>query len=442
MFNKKKDLPKGSKKLIRAWTIYDWANSVYSLVISSAIFPIYYSTYIFFDIQSITIFNYDINKDTLISLLSGLCFILIACISPILSGIADYIGNKKVFMKFFVYLGSISCMGLYFFELEIIEIGLALYFLALLGFWGSLVYYNSYLTDITFPDQTNIVSAKGYTMGYIGSVILLLVNLIMIYFYESFGFNSDKEAMKASFALVGLWWLVFSQYSFYYLPRGMGNKNEHKQRNIIWNGYRELLGVYKIIRSSKRFTRYLLAFFIFSFSLQTVLYIASYFGVSEINWGSTSEQTAGLIISILLIQIVAIAGAYGFTKFAQKFGNILVLTIAIFLWGCLCFYAYFIREPIQFYLIAGLVGLLMGGTQPVARATFSLFIPETNDTTSFFSFYDVTEKIGIFFGLIFYAFAAQITGSVRFSVIIFMFFFILGAILLLRVPKIDKKKLA
>jgi len=437
MFNKKKDLPRGNKKLINAWTIYDWANSVYSLVISSAIFPIYYSTYIFSDIQSIIIFNYDINKDSLISILSGLCFILIAFISPILSGIADFIGNKKVFMKFFVYMGSISCMGLYWFELETIELSLALYFLALLGFWGSLVYYNSYLTDITYPNQTNIVSAKGFTMGYIGSVILLLVNLIMIYFYESFGFSSDKEAMKASFVLVGLWWLSFSQYSFFYLPKG--NKIEHIPRNIIWNGYKELLGVYKIIRTSKRFTRFLLAFFIFSFSLQTVLYIASYFGVSEINWGSPSEQTSGLIISILLIQIVAIGGAYGFTKFAQKFGNIKVLTISIFLWGFLCLYAYFINEPIQFYIIAGLVGLLMGGTQTIARATFSLFIPETKDTTSFFSFYDVTEKIGIFFGLIFYAFAAQITGSVRFSVIIFMFFFLLGALLLLRVPKIEKK---
>ncbi len=440
MSNKKTNHPKGSKKLIGAWAIYDWANSVYSLVISSAIFPIYYSQYVFSQTNSVEILNFDINKDTLISSVSALSFLLIAFLSPLLSGIADFIGNKKIFMKFFVYIGSLSCIGLYWFELETIEISLLFYTLGLLGFWGSLVYYNSYLTDITYPNQTNRVSAKGYTMGYIGSVILLLINLIMINFYETFGFESEVSAMKSSFAIVGMWWLAFSQYSFYHLPSG--NKGVKIPKNIIWNGFRELKSVYKFIRTSKRFTRFLLAFFIFSFSLQTVLYIASYFGVSEIEWSSSSEQTSGLIISILLIQVVAIGGAYIFTKMAQKFGNILVLTFAIFLWGGVCLYAYFIKSPIQFYMIASLVGLLMGGTQPVARATYSLFIPDTKDTTSFFSFYDVTEKIGIVFGMIFYAVAAQITGTVRFSVIIFMFFFFLGAILLTRVPKIDRNKLA
>ena len=440
MSNKKTDHPKGSKKLIGAWALYDWANSVYSLVISSAIFPIYYSQYVFSQTNSVEILNLDINKDTLISSVSALSFLLIAFLSPLLSGIADFIGNKKIFMKFFVYMGSLSCIGLYWFELETIEISLLFYTLGLIGFWGSLVYYNSYLTDITYPNQTNKVSAKGYTMGYIGSVILLLINLIMINFYETFGFESEIAAMKSSFAIVGIWWLAFSQYSFYHLPSG--NKGVKVPKNIIWNGFKELKGVYKFIRTSKRFTRFLLAFFIFSFSLQTVLYIASYFGVSEIEWTSSSEQTSGLIISILLIQVVAIGGAYFFTKMAQKYGNILVLTFAIFLWGAVCLYAYFIKTPIQFYMIAGLVGLLMGGTQPVARATYSLFIPETKDTTSFFSFYDVTEKIGIVFGMIFYAAAAQITGSVRFSVIIFMFFFLMGALLLTRVPRIDKNKLA
>ena len=440
MSNKKTDHPKGSKKLIGAWALYDWANSVYSLVISSAIFPIYYSQYVFSQTNSVEILNLDINKDTLISSVSAISFLLIAFLSPLLSGIADFIGNKKIFMKFFVYMGSLSCIGLYWFELETIEISLLFYTLGLIGFWGSLVYYNSYLTDITYPNQTNKVSAKGYTMGYVGSVILLLINLFMINFYETFGFESEIAAMKSSFAIVGIWWLSFSQYSFYHLPTG--NRGVKVPKNIIWNGFKELKGVYKFIRTSKRFTRFLLAFFIFSFSLQTVLYIASYFGVSEIEWTSSSEQTSGLIISILLIQIVAIGGAYFFTKMAQKYGNILVLTFAIFLWGAVCLYAYFIKTPIQFYMIAGLVGLLMGGTQPVARATYSLFIPDTKDTTSFFSFYDVTEKIGIVFGMIFYAAAAQITGSVRFSVIIFMFFFFMGALLLTRVPRIDKNKLA
>ena len=434
MFNRKNPLPKGSKKLIGAWTLYDWANSVYSLVISTAIFPIYYSEYIFANTDSIILFNIDLNKDTIISLVSAASFMIVAFLSPFLSGIADYLGNKKTFMKFFVFLGSFSCIGLYWFELETIQFGLLLYVLALIGLWGSLVFYNSYLPDITYPDQTNMVSAKGFTMGYIGSVILLIINLIMITYYEQLNLNSEVQAMKYSFVLVGLWWLIFSQYSFYHLPKG--NKGVKLPKNVIWNGFRELKGVYKIIRSSKQFTRFLTAFFVFSFSLQTVLFIASYFGVTEIEWSSSAEQTTGLIISIILIQIIAIFGAILFTKAAEKFGNIIVLTIAIASWSIVCGYAYFINTPNEFYLIAGFVGLLMGGTQTIARATYSLFIPESKDTTSFFSFYDVTEKIGIVIGMILYAMAAQITGNVRFSVLIFMFFFLLGAILLLRVPKV------
>jgi UMF1 family MFS transporter len=434
MFNRKTPLPKGSKKLIGAWTLYDWANSVYSLVISTAIFPIYYSEYIFANSDSIILFNMDINRDTVISLVSATSFLIIAFLSPLLSGIADYLGNKKSFMKFFVLMGSLSCIGLYWFELENIEFGLLFYMLALIGLWGSLVFYNSYLPDITYPKQTNMVSAKGFTMGYIGSVILLIVNLIMITYYEQLNLSSEVQAMKYSFVLVGLWWLLFSQYSFYHLPRG--NKGVKLPKNIIWNGFRELKGVYKIIRSSKKFTRFLTAFFVFSFSLQTIIFIASYFGVNEIEWSSSSEQTAGLIISVILIQIIAIVGAILFTKAADKFGNIVVLTIAIASWSIICGYAYFITTPIQFYLIAGFVGFLMGGTQTIARATYSLFIPETKDTTSFFSFYDVTEKIGIVIGMVLYGLAAQITGNIRFSILIFMFFFLLGAILLLRVPKV------
>ena len=430
MFNRKTPLPKGSKKLIGAWTLYDWANSVYSLVISTAIFPIYYSEYIFANSDSILLFNMDINRDTVISLVSATSFLIIAFLSPLLSGIADYLGNKKSFMKFFVLMGSLSCIGLYWFELENIEFGLLFYMLALIGLWGSLVFYNSYLPDITYPKQTNMVSAKGFTMGYIGSVILLIVNLIMITYYEQLNLSSEVQAMKYSFVLVGVWWLLFSQYSFYHLPRG--NKGVKLPKNIIWNGFRELKGVYKIIRSSKKFT----AFFVFSFSLQTIIFIAAYFGVNEIEWSSSSEQTAGLIISVMLIQIIAIVGAILFTKAADKFGNIVVLTIAIASWSIICGYAYFITTPIQFYLIAGFVGFLMGGTQTIARATYSLFIPETKDTTSFFSFYDVTEKIGIVIGMVLYGLAAQITGNIRFSILIFMFFFLLGAILLLRVPKV------
>ena len=172
-------LKKGSNKLINAWAFYDWANSVYSLVISSAIFPIYYGV-IFSDVNTINILGYQLKNTAVISFLTAVAFLIIASFSPILSGIADYIGNKKKFMKIFVYLGSSSCIGLYWFELQTIYLGLFFYFLAMIGLWSSLVFYNSYLPDIAYPEQQDRASAKGFSYGYVGSVILLLANFGVI----------------------------------------------------------------------------------------------------------------------------------------------------------------------------------------------------------------------------------------------------------------------
>src|SRR5690554_4684891 len=217
-------LPKGSKKLLFAWAFYDWANSVYSLVITSAIFPIYYQAlFRTAGVESVIVFGGHIRSTPLISYTTAAAFLLVALISPLLSGIADYVGNKKNFMKFFCYLGAISCMCLYFFSIENILVSLMFYFFGLIGFWGSLVFYNSYLPDVAFPEQQDRISGRGYSMGYVGSVILLLFNLAMVMKPELFGFGEGGEAsmkaMKWSFVTVGIWWIVFSQYSFYFLPK-------------------------------------------------------------------------------------------------------------------------------------------------------------------------------------------------------------------------------
>ena len=304
-------LKKGSKKLINAWAFYDWANSVYSLVISSAIFPIYYGL-IFSEINFITFFGYQIKNTAVISFITAFAFVVVALMSPILSGIADYIGNKKRFMKIFVYIGSISCLGLYWFELQTIYLGLFFYFFALIGLWASLVFYNSYLPDIAYPDQQDIASARGFSYGYIGSVILLLINLMIIMNPNSFGIEGSSSeasmtAMKYSFVSVGIWWALFSQYSFYFLPKS--NREVKVTKDIFWNGYKELKLVYKELKNQTKLKRFLPAFFLYSMALQTVMLVAAYFGEEEISWGSSKEKTLGLIVSILLIQVVAIFGA-------------------------------------------------------------------------------------------------------------------------------------
>jgi len=443
------NLQKGSKKLLNAWAFYDWANSVYSLVITSAIFPIFYGaiTIIKNDqgeiiSDKVDFLGYSINNDSLISYVTALAFLMVSILSPFLSGISDYVGNKKSFMKFFCYLGAVSCIGLFWFSLDFLWFGLLCYFLALIGFWSSLVFYNSYLPDIAFPEQQDKVSAKGFSMGYIGSVILLILCLLMILKFEWFGFEDEGLPTRLSFVLTGVWWIGFSQYTYYYLPKG--NKQQKMTKNILFNGYKELRKIWNSLTHQKRLKRYLVAFFTYSMAVQTVMLIATYFGIEELDWGD-QDPTTGLIVSILLIQLVAVAGAILTSKLAVRIGNIKTLIILNVCWIAVCVYAYFIITPQDFYVAAAGVGLIMGGIQALSRSTYSKMLPEnTLDTASYFSFYDVAEKIGIVIGMLMYGIVAEITGSIRSSILFLVIFFIIGVVLLLRVPKeeINKKDLS
>jgi MFS transporter, UMF1 family len=428
-------LQKGSKKLLNAWAFYDWANSVYALVISSTVFPLFIG--VLFRSQKLETINFlgsPKSSETIISYVTAFGFLIIAFISPLLSGIADYLGNKKFFMKLFCFIGSVSCMLLYFFNLENLYFGLACYTLALIGYWGSLVFYNSYLPDIAYPEQQDAISAKGYSMGYIGSVLLLIINLAMIMLVPE---NMAVQMMKYSFVLVGLWWLGFSQYSYYYLPNNLTEKPVHI--NIVFNGFKELKKVWQLMQTLPKLKSYLTAFFVYSMAVQTIMIIAAYFGEKKVDWGGDKQRTTGLILSILIIQIIAVLGAFLTSKIAKKLGNITVLMHLNIFWIVICILAFFVVKPTEFYVVASLVGLVMGGIQSLSRSTYSKFIPENvTDTTSFFSFYDVAEKIGIVIGMSTYGFIADITGDMRNAILFLILFFGIGAILLFRIKMKEK----
>jgi UMF1 family MFS transporter len=343
-------------------------------------------------------------------------------------------------MKFFCYLGSLSCIGLYWFSLDNLYLGLVFYFLGLVGFWGSWVFYNSYLPDIAFPNQQDAISAKGFSYGYVGSVILLIVNLAMIMMPDVFGISGTKgeaamKAMRYSFVMVGIWWILFSQYTYYYLPKGNKIVAANLKKHILFNGFKELKKVWYLLAENSALKKYLASFFVYSMAVQTVMLIATYFGAQEIQWASQSESTTGLIICILLIQLVAIVGATFTSKASAKYGNIPTLIAINAFWIVLCAMAYFITLPIHFYVMAGLVGLVMGGIQALSRSTYSKLLPPSEDTASFFSFYDVAEKIGIVIGMCVYGIIDQITGSPRFAIVFLGLFFVIGLILLRRVAK-------
>lgn len=435
-----KNLQKGDKKLLNAWAFYDWANSVYTLTIASAVFPIFYEALFSERDHYIDVFGMHLKNSALISFITAAAFLVVSFISPLLSGIADYVGNKKSFMKFFCYLGALSCMGLYWFDLTDIYVGLVFYFLGLIGYWGSLVFYNSYLPDIAFPEQQDKISAKGYSLGYIGSVILLIINLAMIMKPKLFGISgTDGEAamkaMRYSFIMVGVWWILFSQYTYYFLPKGSKETGQKLTKNVLFNGFKELKKVWALLKENIPLKRYLGSFFVSSMAVQTVMLVATYFGAQEIQWASKEESTIGLIICILLIQLVAVLGAVLTSRASNKWGNIPTLIVINIIWAVFCGLAYFITLPMHFYAMATMAGLVMGGIQALSRSTYSKLLPETEDTASFFSFYDVAEKIGIVIGMCVYGIIDQITGSPRAAIVILGLFFVTAIFLLRRIPK-------
>jgi UMF1 family MFS transporter len=437
-----KNLQKGDKKLLNAWAFYDWANSVYTLTIASAVFPIFYEALFSDRDHYIDVFGLHLKNSALISFITAGAFLVVSFISPLLSGIADYVGNKKSFMKFFCYLGALSCMGLYWFDLDNIYIGLAFYFLGLLGYWGSLVFYNSYLPDIAFEEQQDRISAKGYSLGYIGSVILLIINLAMIMKPKIFGISgTDGEAamkaMRYSFIMVGVWWILFSQYTYYYLPKGSKETGQKLTRSVVFNGFTELKKVWGLLKENIPLKRYLGGFFVSSMAVQTVMLVATYFGAQEIQWETKEQSTIGLIICILIIQLVAVIGAVLTSRASEKFGNVPTLIFINSIWAVFCALAYFITLPTHFYVMATVAGFVMGGIQALSRSTYSKLLPDTEDTASFFSFYDVAEKIGIVIGMCVYGIIDQITGSPRAAIVILAVFFITSIFLLRRVHKKD-----
>jgi MFS transporter, UMF1 family len=415
-----------NRKLVNAWIFYDWANSVFPLVITAAIFPPFYEEVTKQADGSDLVYFWGliIKNSVLYSYSFSFSFLITAFLSPLLSGIADYSGNKKTYMRFFVLLGSLSCIILFFFDGSNIPLGLLGIILGNIGFNGSLVFYNAYLKEIVTEDELDKVSAKGYSVGYFGGFILLVMNLALIMNADKLGIESKVLPYQLSFLSVGIWWFLFSQYTFYHLPKNKGNS--HEKGNYILNGFREINKVFKQLKHQAVIRKFLVGFFFYSMGVQTVLYMASFFGAKVLN-----VSTQGLIISILLIQLVAMLGAQVFARLSLKFGNIKALLIALAFWVITCVTAYFIYKPEGFYLLAAMVGLVMGGIQSLSRSTYSKLIPkQTTDTASYFSFYEFSEKIAIVLGIAAYGLIEDISGSMRNSILMLILFFVAGFIAL------------
>ncbi len=421
---------KNNPRTIQAWAFFDWANSSYALVITVAIFPAYFLA---MTDDVVNIFGYQISDSTLYAWSISLAYLIIAAVSPILSGIADYSGRRKHFLRFFTTIGALACMSLVFFtSMKTLWVGITGFILATIGFAGGIVFYNSFLPQIATEDKYDSVSAKGFSYGFIGSVILLIINLIVITFPHFFGFSESGKAVPAAFIMVGLWWLGFSQIPFQRLPNDIP-AGDDISKDVISKGYREIKKVFKIIRRDSNTTRYLMAFFCFNAGVQAVLFLASTFAEKELHF-----DTQKLIFLVLILQIVAIGGAWLAAKVSEKKGNKFSLFILLSIWTAICVVGYFVQTGLDFYLLAAFVGLVMGGVQSLARSTYAKFLPEnTLDTASFFSFYDVMDKLSTVAGTLVFGIVEQLTGGMRNSVAALAVFFVVSLFILSAV-KVEK----
>jgi MFS transporter, UMF1 family len=416
-------MPTAPKKIINAWAMYDWANSVYNLVITTTFFPAYYAAITSpkqkgFE-NGVPFLGRTFVNTELKDYFFAAAYVVIIILSPILSSIADYKGNKKNFMRFFCYLGSVCCSLMFFVNKSDVIFGLFLLLFACIGFYGSQVFYNSYLPEIASEADQDRVSARGYTFGYIGSVILQLIGFALV-----IAMPGSALPLQLTFLLVGLWWIGFAQITFSRLPKTTPAAKE--RGHVLVNGFQELKKVWNLLRHMPVLKRFLSAFLFYSMGVQTVMLVAIDFGIKELQLPDDK-----LIITAVIIQLVAIAGAIGMSRLSARAGNIKVLLFTVFLWICLCIAGYFMQTALHFYIIAAVVGLVMGGIQSLSRSTYSKLMPETKDTASFFSFYDITEKIAIVIGLFSFGFIEGLTHSMRNSILALIFFFAIGFILLL-----------
>ena len=416
---------KDNKRITRGWTFYDWANSVYPLVITSSIFPIYWGTQAI-DAQGrdvVEFLGYTLPGSSLLTYAISFAFLLIALVSPFLTSLADYSGRKKLFLQVFCYLGAASCAALYFFTKGTLVPSTFVFIAATVGFSGSIVFYNSYLPVISSEKNFDSLSARGFSMGYIGSVILLVMCLVLIEGHEMFGLEKGF-ATRLSFLLTGVWWAGFAQIPFATLPPDPGRTAAPSADQSGWvlNGFRELGKVWAELKQQPNLKRFLLAYFTYNMGVQTVMYVATIFGDKVLKL-----ETKELIITILLLQLVGILGAYLFAKLSERIGNTRALSWAVFIWMLVCVAGYYVQAGWSFFALAAVIGLTMGAVQSLSRSTYSKIIPEnTPNTAAYFSFFDVVEKLGIVIGTLSFGVIGQITGSMRNSILSLIVFFILG----------------
>ncbi|MFL2581907.1 MAG: MFS transporter [Flavobacteriales bacterium] len=417
---------------ITGWVVFDWANSAYNLVIVSTVFPGIFKYFLKDGVEFMGI--YFKSPDALYTYALCFSYLIISIMTPILSGIADFGGYKKRYMQFFSTIGSLACISLYFFDKSHVWIGVFGAIIASIGFGGSLVFYNGFLSELVPKRLHDKVSAKGFSYGYLGSSILLIVILVLTNLKSLFGVEETTTILRFGFVLVGVWWFGWARWTFSVLPRG--KKSNLPKTVLAKKGFQELKNVWGQIKELPRLKRFLSAFFIVDLGVQTIVIIAPLFAINVFKMKSDE-----LTLIVLIMQFLGIAGAAVFSRMSKKHGNVFGLKGATLVYLLLCAIACVANQKWMVYLIAGLIGFAMGGIQSLFRSTYSKLLPKTKDHASFFSFFDITEKVAIVTGTFIYASVEVIASGMqsgfaeRLGVATLALFFFGGLLLLRRLSK-------
>ncbi|WP_338042489.1 MFS transporter [Paenibacillus ginsengarvi] len=411
------------RRAVRAWVMYDWANSAFATTMMAAVLPIFYS-----DVAASTLPNEQM-ATSYWGLTQSIAMLIVALLTPVLGAVADYTGYKVRFLRVFTYLGVLSSFCFIFVGNGDYLLASLLFIFGTIGFSGGNAFYDSLLNDLVEPEKRDYVSSKGYAFGYIGGGLLLVVNLLLIQNPGLFGLPKGLLGTYISFASVAVWWFLFSLPLF----RRVKDKKNGTQHSIVQYaaiGFSRLGNTFKRITRYPELLKYLIAYWFFNDGISTIITMATIYG-KEIGLG-----TKDLIAALVITQFVGIPFTILFGKIAERLGSKQSLYISLAVYILIVIFGFFMTETWQFYALAFVVGMVQGGSQAIARSIYSRLVPKDRPA-EFFGFLSVSSKFSAIVGPFIFSIVGLMTGSSRYGILALVLFFAVGIGLL---AKVDLRK--
>ena len=408
----------------RSWAFYDWANSAYTLIVVTAILPLYFKS-------SATQAGIDAATSTAYwGYANSFSTLIVSILAPILGTIADFKGFKKRFFIIFATLGVIFTLMLAVVPSDQWLVILICFIVTSIGFTGANIFYDAFLVDVTTEERMDRISANGYALGYVGSIIPFIISIALIMTAQ---LNilplSVTIASQIAFVITALWW------GFFTIPMLKNVEQRYyaeRVPNPVSTSFKKLYSTFKNIKAYKPLFIFLIAYFFYIDGVHTVINMSTAFG-SDLGISSTT-----LLIILFMTQVVAAPFTVLFGKLGGKYSEKTMIIVGIFVYIIVCFYAYFLDSALDFWILAMLVGTSQGGIQAMSRSYFAKLVPKES-SNEFFGFYSIFGKFAAIIGPLLVGVTAQYTGNTNSGVFSLVILFIIGAIILLYVPKPDAK---